>query len=268
MPETIRKTAARKDILQDFKTTHTNAMARGGVAASLAEQRLLPILKILTSIQAQLEAAAAFAAQLLAALGVADRSADKAIGKVSDDIWNDIGRPGSDAAFDLMFPDGNAFYVDGDVAEQPDRMDLLVELITANVHPKLSPDVAKASIATITAESKALRAAVEAARPARARIQLLERVLTAVTRSAAIEIAQFKRMLKANGFTETDAHTIIPDRSAAPAKKEAPDAPSPPATAAAPVVTSSATAAAPVVTSSATAAAPVVSPLDPGQNPT
>jgi len=172
MPETIRKTAARKDILQDFKTTHTNAMARGGVAASLAEQRLLPILKILASIQAQQEAAAAFAAQLLAALGVADRSADKAVGKVSDDIF-------------------------------------------------------------------------------------LERVLTAVTRSAAIEIAQFKRMLKAHGFTETDAHTIIPDRSSAPAKKEAPAAPSPPATATTPVVSAS-----------ATTEAPVVSPPEPDQNRT
>ena len=153
-----------------------------------------------------------------------------------------------------MFPGGNAFYVDGDVTEQPDRMDLLVELITANVHPKLSPDVAKASIDTITAESTALRAAVDAARPARAKLLLLERVLTAVTRSAAIEIAQFKRLLKAHGFTETDAHTIIPDRSSTPAKKEAPTAPTTPATAAAPVVTSS-----------ATPAAPVVSPPDPGQ---
>ena len=127
-----------------------------------------------------------------------------------------------------MFPGGNAFYVDGDVAEQPDRMDLLVELLSANVHPKLSADVAKASIATISAESVTLRAAAEAARPARTKLQLLERVLLAVTRSAAIELAQLERLLEANGFTEADAHTIIPDRGAAPAKKEAlatPDTP-------------------------------------------
>ena len=95
---------------------------------------------------------------------------------------------------------GNAFYVDGDVAEQPDRMDLLVELLSANVHPKLSPDVAKASIATISAESSLLRAAVEDARPARAKLQLYERVLTAITRSAAIELAQLNEIEETSGL--------------------------------------------------------------------
>ena len=85
-----------------------------------------------------------------------------------------------------------------------------------------------------------LRAAVEGARPGRAKLQLLDRVLLAVTRSAAIELGQLKRLLKANGFTEADAHTIIPDRSSAPAKKEAPATP-------------------------ATLATPVVSPSEPSQ---
>ncbi len=237
MGETIRKTAARDDIFQDVKTTHINATARGGIAATLADQRLLGVLKILASVRAQREAAEAVLAPLLAALVVADNRADKAIGKVSDDIWNDIGRPATDAAFDLMFPGGNAFYVDGDVTEQPDRMDLLVELLSANVHPKLSAEVTKASLATISAESVILRAAAEGARPARTKLQLVERVLLAVTRSAAIELAQLKRLLKANGFTEADAHTIIPDRSAAPAKKEASATPDTPAT---PVVSPSA----------------------------
>src|SRR5512132_93013 len=229
MGDTIRKTAAREDIFQDVKTTLVNATARGGIAATLADQRLLAVLKIIASVKVQREAAQAVLAPLLAALAVADSRADKAIGKVSDDIWNDIGRPASDAAFDLLFPGGNAFYVDGDVTEQPDRMDLLVELLKANVHPKLSAEVAKASIATITAESAALRAAVESARPARAKLQLLDRVLTAVTRSAAIELGNFKRMLKANGFTEAEAHTMIPDRSSASARKEAPAPPAAPA---------------------------------------
>ncbi|MEO5729457.1 MAG: hypothetical protein ABI134_02060 [Byssovorax sp.] len=230
MGETIRKTAAREDILQDVKTTRTNATARGGVPASLADQRLLPVLTIIVNVSAQLEAARTLAAPLLAALAVADAHADRTIGKVSDDIWNDIGRPGSDAAFELLFPGGNAFYVDGDVTEQPDRMDLLAELLGANVHPKVSPEVAKASIAIISAESMNLRAAVEASRPVRAKVQLLERVLLAVTRSAAIELAQLKRLLKANGFTEADIHTMIPDRSSAPGKKEALPAKAAPAT--------------------------------------
>ena len=42
MGESIRKTAARDDILHDIRTTHESAIARGGVPASLAEQRLSP----------------------------------------------------------------------------------------------------------------------------------------------------------------------------------------------------------------------------------
>jgi len=76
MPETIRKTAAREDILEDVKTTCLNAAARGGIPASLAEQRLSPVLTIIASISAQLDAARAFAAPLLAALAVADTRAD------------------------------------------------------------------------------------------------------------------------------------------------------------------------------------------------
>ena len=208
---------------RDFRKTHDNAHARGGVAATVAGERLSPVLTIISSLNAQLEAAQAFAAPLLAALAAADRRADKTIGKVSDDIWNDLGRPATDAALDLLFPGGNAFYVDGDVNEQPDRMDLLVELLKSNVHPKLSAAVTQASIATIAAESVTLRAAVDVARPARAKLDLLDRVLMAVARSSAIEIANFKRMLKAHGFSEADAHTIIPDRSHAPGKTAAVD---------------------------------------------
>lgn len=225
MGEPIRKTAARDDILRDFRKTQINAIARGGIAAALADQRISPVIKIIDSLVAQQEEAEVVAAPLLAVLAAADMRADKTIGKASDDIWNDVGRPASDAALDLLFPGGNAFYVDGDVTEQPDRMDLLVQLIAAKVHPKLSDAVAQASIATITAESLALRAAVDAARPARAKLQLIERVLAAVARSAGIELANFKRLLKANGFSEADAHTIIPDRGQGTAKKEAAPAP-------------------------------------------
>ena len=85
------------------------------------------------TIKVQQGNAQSIAEPLLALLTAADIHADKAIGKVSDDFWNDVDRPASDAAFDLLFPGGNAFYVDGDVTEQPHRMDLLVQLVQANV---------------------------------------------------------------------------------------------------------------------------------------
>ncbi|MEP7120381.1 MAG: hypothetical protein ABJE95_05715 [Byssovorax sp.] len=79
--EPIRKTAAQDDILQDFRTTQTNAAARGGLSASLADQRLLPILLIIDSLTAQKDAAEFVAGPLLALLAAVDRRADKRSGR-------------------------------------------------------------------------------------------------------------------------------------------------------------------------------------------
>lgn len=118
MGEPIRKTAARDDILRDIRQTQINAVARGGVAADLADQRIAPVMLIIDSLTLQLQAANFVAAPLIAALAAPDARADKTVGKVSDDIWNDVGRPASDAALDLLIPGGNAFYVDGAVTRR------------------------------------------------------------------------------------------------------------------------------------------------------
>ena len=219
MNKVIRKTAAANDIFEDVETSFNKAKAKGGTAADLAEQRLAPVLKLAAATKDQLALATKAALPLIAALGAADEHADKAIGKVSDDIWNAVGRPAADPALAILFPGGNSFYVDGDVAEQPDRMDLLVELLGAGVHPKLPAADAQAAIATLKAEGTALRAAVSAAQGPRAKMVLYERVVTAIARAAAIELANFKRLLKANGMSEAEIHTIIPDRGRPEAKK-------------------------------------------------
>lgn len=164
------------------------------------------------------------------ALGVADDHADRLVGKVSDDVWNAVGRPAADPVLSIFFPGGNAFYVDGDVTEQPDRMALLAELLQAGLHPKLAQDKAQAAATEITTGANTLRAAVDAARVPRTKVILLERVVTAIARSAAISLASFKRILKANGFTEAEIHTVIPDRSRPAPKKPAAPPVTPPAT--------------------------------------
>jgi crotonobetainyl-CoA:carnitine CoA-transferase CaiB-like acyl-CoA transferase len=156
--------------------------------------------------------------------------------KVSDDIWNDVGRPASDAALSILFPGGASFYVDGDVTQQPDKMDLLVQLLQVNIHPKLSDTVRLASIATVQTESAALRAAVTAATTVQTKLELLKQMERAVATAAAIELANYKRLLKANGYTEAEAHKIIPDHNAPSPKPKgaAPAAPAAPPPAAPP----------------------------------
>ncbi|MFT3765549.1 MAG: hypothetical protein QM820_08550 [Minicystis sp.] len=231
MPEVIRRTAAAADIVADVGESYLKAVAKQGKWQILAEEHLGPTVKLVETVAVQLADAQKTALPLVLALQAADEHADRVVGKVSDDVWNAVGRPRSDPALDILFPGGNAFYVDGDVAEQPDRMDLLVELLKAGVHPTLPPAVAQSAANTIQAEGDTLRQAVKAAQGPRTKVTLLERVNQAVARSAALKLAGFKRVLKAAGFSEAEIHTVIPDRGKpAPAKKQAPQTPAAPPT--------------------------------------
>jgi len=141
------------------------------------------------------------------------------LGRVADDVWNAIGRPANDVIYEILYPEGVATYAEGDVNQQPDRMDLLAELLVANLHSKLPADRAAAFAAEITASSTALRALVDAARPLVTRVELAVKMRSAVARSIAVSLAALKRQWKADGISEADIHAIIPDR---PRPKKAP----------------------------------------------
>jgi hypothetical protein len=226
MGEVIRQTAATENIVEDLHTANTRAIARGGKLKELAEEHLASIVKLTVTIEVQLHEAKEIANPILAALDAEEENANLVIGKVSDDIWNAVGRPGADPSLAIMFPGGKSFYVDGDLTEQPDRMDLLVHLLEAGVHPKLPADKAAAFTNEVRGAAVALRATVDAARAPRTRVKLLERVKKAIARSAAIELASFKRALKAHGFSEPDIHSVIPNRSRPTPKKPGAAAPS------------------------------------------
>jgi hypothetical protein len=132
-----------------------------------------------------------------------------------------VGRPASDPALSILFPGGIACYAGGDVEGQPDRMDLLAELLDASLHPRLPAIQAKAHAKEVRANAKVLRAAVDLARPARARVELLDRVRRAIATSAQVELSSLKRLYKVERFSESDIHAVIPDRPPTP-KRTAP----------------------------------------------
>lgn len=222
MGETIRKTAAAADIIADLGDAYLKAAAKQGKWQTLAEQQIAPTVKLVENVCAQLDTARKTALPLVLALDATREKAGKVVGKVSDDIWNAVGRPRHDAAFEILFPGGFAFYTDGDVEDLPDRMDLLVELLNSGLHPNLPANVAGDAAATIKVEAQALRGAVQAASGPKTRVVLLERVSLALARSAALALAGYKRVLKAAGFSEAEIHTVIPDRSK-PAQKKSPE---------------------------------------------
>lgn len=233
MGTTIQKTAAAADITSDLRDTTLKAAAKQGKWQALADEHLGPVAFLVEAVRAQLDAANNAALPLGVALDTARQHAAKVVGKVSDDVWNAVGRPQVDAAYEILFPEGISFYLGGDVADQADRFDLLAELLLSGIHPRLPEAIATEAANAIKAEAAALRAALALSRPAHTKAHLLYRVNRAVASSAALSLANYKRVLKAAGFSEAEIHTVIPNRgrsakkAAAPAKPAAPEPPAP-----------------------------------------
>ncbi|MDI1480305.1 hypothetical protein [Polyangium sp. y55x31] len=221
MGKVIRKQASVEDIFADVGTTYERAVARGGTFQALAEQRIGPVLAVVTHVKAQIAEAEAKAGPAVAALAAENIKADKLLGKVSDDVWNALGRPAVDAHLSLLFPGGTALYTDGDVATQPRRMELLVSLLRSGVHPHLPADARDTAADAVEAAAASLRAKVEPATAAKTQLDMLERVRTALARAAQMELANLKRLYKGHGLREVDIHEVIPTRSRASAKKAA-----------------------------------------------
>jgi len=225
MGKVIRKDGSVDGIFEDVRVTQERALARGGVFQELAEQRLGPVLAMVDSVEAEISEAEAKAGPALATLEVENDKANKVLGKVSDDIWNTLGRPGNDPYLSLLFPGGITPYTDGDVAGKPRRMALLVSLLRRHVHPRLPTEARDAAANIVEAAATSLRARVEPSMETRIQLEMLGRVRNALGRTAQMELANLKRLYKGHGLREADVHEVIPARIRVSAKKKAASAP-------------------------------------------
>lgn len=221
MGEVIRAGAATDDIFEDLRTTLKNASAKGGEAKDLALERLGPVRILIDTVDADLAAAATALEEPAAELKAENDRADAVIDRTYDDIWNDLGRPATDRYLTLIFPGGAGYYTDGDTFDQPQRMELLARLLERKLHPKLTAEQCTAYAQRIRDAASALAVDVEAVRLPIAQVKLLERLRTALGRTAQFDLGALKRDYKNAGMTEAQIHAIIPDRPTAPKKKPA-----------------------------------------------
>lgn len=80
---------------------------------------------MIDTVEADLADATKTAAPAISAINAENERADDLLGRVYDELWNDLGRPAYDRALTLIFPGGISYYADGDTEGQPDRMELL-----------------------------------------------------------------------------------------------------------------------------------------------
>lgn len=219
MGRTVRADASKETKIADARSASTGAAARGGAWQSLATERLGPILTLYDGVEADLKEAEEEAATLIATRDVERGRARDLVGRVHDQLWNDLGRPGNDPAFALIFPGGIGYYVECDIASQPKRMQLLAKLLTSKLHPLIDDARGQAAANEIRAGATALRQAVDAAEAATLEVELHDQVGHAISRSAAMALARLKKLYKVEGFSEADIHEVIPSRPRATPKK-------------------------------------------------
>jgi hypothetical protein len=227
MGEVIAKTAAVGDIVEDLRTTLSNATARGGSLLADAERFLAEVLQLVDEVglqQASLEAAVE---PLEAAVSAADSNADDLLAALYDETLTAAGRPGSDPFLTLLYPHGSSAYTEGPTSEQPERMRLLANLLERRIHPDIPETRLPDMIRSIRDAADQLQAAVVAAQGPAIQLEMLEKMYAVLARSGQIQLARLKKYWKALGMSEADIHELVPDRPRSrhkPRAKAEPDA--------------------------------------------
>jgi hypothetical protein len=227
MGEVISKNAAAEAIEADVEQTAEQAKARGGKWQALAEERLSNPLRLFQLLKDRIGEAAEQARPMGAQLDAQDDHADGLVGHISDEIWNKIGRPAFDPTYDVVFPNGIGYYTGGPDAEQPDRMELLAELLEMNIIGRIPPDEMKVYAQQVRDEAAAYRKLLAQVTVPRTRLQLLERARVALAHAAQMELVNLKRLYRTAGFSEAEIHSVIPDRPRRRVSAAVPPAPPP-----------------------------------------
>lgn len=218
MGDLVPKSAAAATIMADVETTLSRARARGGKWGELAEKMLGNAVRLSAMSAAERAKAESELRECQAAIEAQDDVADKLVAQLSDEVWNRIGRPSFDSTYDVVFPSGISYYTGGPDAEQPERMELLAQLLEMNIISRLPEEDAKAMAARVRAAVESYRKVLAPAAAPRARLKMFERASTAIAHSAQIALAHLKRLYLTEGFTEAEIHAVIPDH---PRKKAA-----------------------------------------------
>jgi len=210
----IRRTPAIDELVDTIRLTLAVARTRGGAWQKLAEERLSPIDKIITKIEGAQSTLEKTLEPLEAEVDAIDKKADHLISETADEIWNRLGRPRFDPIYSLLFPEGISTYTDVEDEEQPDYMHLLADLLQSGIHPRLDGEYAKTAASAIEAMADQYRTALHAAIPHRIRGKLLEKTRATVARNGQAQLAQLKRLYRAEGFDDAQIAQVIPEKRA------------------------------------------------------
>jgi hypothetical protein len=212
MGNVIRPTGSVDDILRDVARTLANAAAKGAPFSDDAERFLGASHALAQELALQRRATVAAHAAARGRQLAEDHRCNDLVGRLKDELFNRIGRPGNDPIFAHLFPGGLRTYTRATRANKPVALESLARMLETHRHPSIPAE----EVARCTAELRAQAAAMEAvnaeARPAESAARLVSAQRTANARHARLQLQRLKKYWIAVGVTEQECHLIIPDR--------------------------------------------------------
>ncbi len=220
MGTVISASAAREDIVIDANKTLAAAAARGGNFATEAAERLGPLLTLYTAQETETKASSGAAGTARAQRAAANGVADDLVVEVADDLFEAGGRRRNDPFLALVLPGGARPIIGGAIESQPTRMRVAAKLLAKTQHPRIPKSTYDAAAERLNAGADALGAVIDQTRTPIAQADVSDEILTSLARLVRAELMSFKRSLIGQGFSETEVHTIIPDRPEKPGEPE------------------------------------------------
>jgi hypothetical protein len=200
------------DIIDAIRASLANARARGEPWRVHVEEHLGGVEALLDKLTAGRGAVNGQLTQYEAEIAEHSRKANVFIEETADKIWDRMGRPTNDPLYRILF-----FPVEGELLtgapseEQPDRMDLLADMIMAGVYAPLDTEVATAVASEIQKQASAYYIVVDNARRLRRKLKILDALEELIARTGHVQHANLRRSLRAEGFAEAEIHEVVPD---------------------------------------------------------
>jgi hypothetical protein len=207
-----RESVCPADIIDTIRASLANARGRGERWKAHVEEHLGGIEGLLDKLEAGRAAVKERIGQFQAEMAEQSRQADVFIEEMADDIWDRLGRPTNDPLYQvLFFPVEGQLLKEAPSEEQPDRMDLLADMIEAGVYAPLDTEGAKEFASEIRKRSSAYYIVADNLRRLWRKLKILDALEELIARTGHVQHSNLRRRLREAGFGEAEIREVVPD---------------------------------------------------------
>lgn len=215
MGQIIKNGAATSKVVGDVRATLARANARGTEMLGDAQRYLEAVDVRARELDEAIETTGADIVHARAELKEMDLRSNDLIGRVRDQLWNQIGRPAHDPVFGESFPGGTQKHVKVIPRRKAASLELLASMLETHRHRLIDDALLAEVTAELREQAHRMREVWERYDPMLTKLDLLRAQRTSNGRRAQRKLAALKKFWQGEGVSEHDIHVMIPNRKAA-----------------------------------------------------